>query len=211
MRASVVAMIAAATVATASLFRSRHGRWRCYVVRRSADARKPRVSTERAEHRLHRHILHETRHMPERASAPFAPIAPALPARLRRSSVITRREAMQLGVKRLLIVLSAVALLVPLAGAVRSSRSSRACDAFARDYARTASRQVRSFAAGLFGGLLRVGVGAAAGGGGAGAAIGGGAGASSGCPCGAQPRSEDHPLAAYRGPHGWLHPCKCGH
>ena len=33
----------------------------CYVVRATADARNPQVSTERAEHRLHRHILHELR------------------------------------------------------------------------------------------------------------------------------------------------------
>jgi hypothetical protein len=62
MRASVVAMIAVATVATASLIsqpaRAVEG---CYVVRATADARNPRVSTERAEHRLHRHILHEMR------------------------------------------------------------------------------------------------------------------------------------------------------
>ena len=63
MRASVVAMIAVTTVATASLIsqpaRAVEG---CYVVRATADARNPRVSTERAEHRLHRHILHEMRH-----------------------------------------------------------------------------------------------------------------------------------------------------
>jgi hypothetical protein len=88
---------------------------------------------------------------------------------------------MQLGVKRLLIVLSAGALLVPLAGAVPAiAASSRACDAFARDYARSASRQGQVVRRGLFGGLLGAGVGAAAGGASAGAAIGGGVGALSG-------------------------------
>lgn len=33
----------------------------CYVVRATADGRNQQVSTERAEHRLHRHILHELR------------------------------------------------------------------------------------------------------------------------------------------------------
>src|SRR6476469_5596533 len=50
--------------------------------------------------------------------------------------------------------------------------SSRACDAWARDYARNASRQGQVVRRGLFGGLLGVGIGAATGGGAAGAAIG---------------------------------------
>jgi hypothetical protein len=88
---------------------------------------------------------------------------------------------MQPGVKHILIVLSAAALLVPLAGASPArAASSRACDAWARDYARNASRQGQVVRRGLFGGLLGVGVGAAAGGAGAGAAIGGGVGALSG-------------------------------
>ena len=88
---------------------------------------------------------------------------------------------MQLGVKRLLILLSAGALLVPLAGAFPAiAASSRACDAFARDYARNASRQGQVVRRGALGGLLGLGIGAAAGGAGAGAAIGGGVGALSG-------------------------------
>jgi hypothetical protein len=62
MRALVVALIAIATIGVVSLIsqpaRALEG---CYVVRATADARNPRVSTERAEHRLHRHILHELR------------------------------------------------------------------------------------------------------------------------------------------------------
>jgi hypothetical protein len=58
--------------------------------------------------------------------------------------------------------------------------SSRACDAWARDYARNASRQGQVVRRGLFGGLLGVGIGAATGGAAAGAAIGGGFGALSG-------------------------------
>jgi hypothetical protein len=103
---------------------------------------------------------------------------------------------MQLGVKRLVIVLSAGALLVPLAGAVPAiAASSRACDAFARQYARDASRQGQVVRRGLLGGLL--GVGAAAGGAGAGAAVGGGVGALSGAH--ARQRKEDKIYrAAYR-------------
>src|SRR5262245_21281186 len=48
--------------------------------------------------------------------------------------------------------------------------SSRACDAFARDYARNASRQGQVVRRGVFGGLLGLGVGAATGGAAAGAA-----------------------------------------
>jgi hypothetical protein len=62
MRASVVAMMVVTTMAIASLISQQA--WAlegCYVVRATADARNPRVSTERAEHRLHRHILHELR------------------------------------------------------------------------------------------------------------------------------------------------------
>jgi H+/Cl- antiporter ClcA len=58
--------------------------------------------------------------------------------------------------------------------------SSRACDAFARDYERNASRQGQVVRCGALGGLLGLGIGAAAGGAGAGAAIGGGVGALSG-------------------------------
>jgi hypothetical protein len=57
---------------------------------------------------------------------------------------------------------------------------SGACDAFARDYARNASRQGQVVRRGALGGLLGLGIGAAAGGAGAGAAIGGGVGALSG-------------------------------
>src|SRR5215510_7287562 len=42
--------------------------------------------------------------------------------------------------------------------------SSRACDAFARDYARNANRQGQVVRRGVFGGLLGLGVGAATGG-----------------------------------------------
>lgn len=58
--------------------------------------------------------------------------------------------------------------------------SSRACDAFARDYARNASRQGQVVRRGALGGLLGLGIGAATGGAAAGAAIGGGVGALSG-------------------------------
>jgi len=58
--------------------------------------------------------------------------------------------------------------------------SSRACDAFARDYARNASRQGQVVRRGVFGGLLGLGVGAATGGAAAGAAIGGAVGGASG-------------------------------
>lgn len=58
--------------------------------------------------------------------------------------------------------------------------SSRACDAWARDYARNASRQGQTVRRGVFGGLLGLGIGAATGGAAAGAAIGGGVGALSG-------------------------------
>jgi hypothetical protein len=54
--------------------------------------------------------------------------------------------------------------------------SSRACDAWARDYARSASRQGQVARRGLFGGLLGAGIGAATGGAAAGAAIGGASG-----------------------------------
>lgn len=58
--------------------------------------------------------------------------------------------------------------------------SSRACDAFARDYARNASRQGQVVRRGALGGLLGLGIGAATGGAAAGAAIGGGVGVVSG-------------------------------
>src|SRR6476646_10689712 len=58
--------------------------------------------------------------------------------------------------------------------------SSRACDAWAREHARNASRQGQVVRRGLFGGLLGVGIGAATGGAAAGAAIGGGVGGVSG-------------------------------
>jgi hypothetical protein len=75
--------------------------------------------------------------------------------------------------------------------------SSRACDAWARDYARNASRQGQVVRRGLFGGLLGVGIGAATGGGAAGAAIGGGVGALSGAH--ARQRTADKIYwAAYR-------------
>ena len=74
------------------------------------------------------------------------------------------------------LVLSASALFFATAHAA----SSRACDAFARDYARNASRQGQVVRRGALGGLLGLGIGAAAGGAGAGAAIGSGVGALSG-------------------------------
>lgn len=75
--------------------------------------------------------------------------------------------------------------------------SSRVCDAWARDYARTASRQGQTVRRGLFGGLLGAGIGAAAGGAAAGAAIGGGVGALSGAH--ARQRTADKIYwAAYR-------------
>lgn len=62
MRASVAAMMVVATVATGTLIsQPLHAVEGCYVVRATADARNPRVSTERAEHRLHRYILRELR------------------------------------------------------------------------------------------------------------------------------------------------------
>lgn len=58
--------------------------------------------------------------------------------------------------------------------------SSRVCDAWARDYARAASRQGQTVRRGLLGGVIGLGIGAATGGAAAGAAIGGGVGAISG-------------------------------
>jgi hypothetical protein len=58
--------------------------------------------------------------------------------------------------------------------------SSRASDAWAREYARNASRQGQVLKRGMFGGLLGLGIGAATGGAAAGAAIGAGVGAGSG-------------------------------
>ena len=75
--------------------------------------------------------------------------------------------------------------------------SSRVCDAWARDYARNASRQGQVARRGLFGGLLGAGIGAATGGAAAGAAIGGGVGALSGAH--ARQRTADKIYwAAYR-------------
>ena len=75
--------------------------------------------------------------------------------------------------------------------------SSRVCDAWARDYARNASRQGQVARRGLFGGLLGAGIAAAAGGAAAGAAIGGGVGALSGAH--ARQRTADKIYrAAYR-------------
>src|SRR6478672_5229912 len=75
--------------------------------------------------------------------------------------------------------------------------SSRACDAWAREHARNASRQGQVVRRGLFGGLLGVGIGAATGGAAAGAAIGGGVGALSGAH--ARQRTADKIYwAAYR-------------
>lgn len=62
----------------------------------------------------------------------------------------------------------------------QAAPSSRVCDAWARDYARAASRQGQVVRRGVFGGLLGLGIGAATGGAAAGAAIGGGVGAISG-------------------------------
>jgi hypothetical protein len=62
MKISLATIMIVATIASASLISQQA--WAlegCYVVRATADARNPRVSTERAEHRLHRHILHELR------------------------------------------------------------------------------------------------------------------------------------------------------
>jgi hypothetical protein len=83
--------------------------------------------------------------------------------------------------KSLSVSLCALALLVS-GSYFESARSasSRACDAFARDYARNASRQGQVVRRGVLGGLLCVGIGAATGGAAAGAAIGGGVGALSG-------------------------------
>jgi H+/Cl- antiporter ClcA len=78
--------------------------------------------------------------------------------------------------------LCACALIVGLASAqtAAGAPSSRACDAFARDYARNASRQGQVVRRGAFGSLLGLGIGAATGGAGAGAAIGAGVGVGSG-------------------------------
>jgi hypothetical protein len=78
-----------------------------------------------------------------------------------------------------LCVLTFVLAAVPGSEPVYAA-SAMACDAFARDYARHASRQGQVVRHGLFGGLLGAGNGAAAGGAGAGAAIGGGVGLLSG-------------------------------
>jgi hypothetical protein len=79
--------------------------------------------------------------------------------------------------------------------------SSRACDAWARDYARNASRQGQVVRRGTFGALVGLGIGAATGGAAAGAAIGGGVGALSGTH--ARQRTADQIYwAAYRDSRG---------
>jgi hypothetical protein len=83
---------------------------------------------------------------------------------------------------RLTIRVCAVVLLlgaVPVEFAA-AAPSSRVCDAWARDYARAASRQGQVAKRGVLGGLLGLGIGAATGGAAAGAAIGAGVGAGSG-------------------------------
>jgi hypothetical protein len=83
--------------------------------------------------------------------------------------------------RRIKAVVSGAALLLVLGHAdLAEAASSRACDAFARDYARNASRQGQVVRRGVFGGLLGLGVGAATGGAAAGAAIGGAVGSASG-------------------------------
>ena len=82
-------------------------------------------------------------------------------------------------------------------GLPASAASSRACDAFARDYARNASRQGQVVRQGSIGALLGLGIGAIAGHPGAGAAIGAGAGTISGGAT--RSRDYDHIYrAAYR-------------
>src|ERR1700741_2757691 len=80
---------------------------------------------------------------------------------------------------------------------VVQAASSRACDAWARDDARHASRRGQVARRGLFGGLLGAGIGAATGGAAAGPARGGGVGALSGAH--ARQRTADKIYwAAYR-------------
>jgi hypothetical protein len=88
---------------------------------------------------------------------------------------------------------AAVALLLGALSFVPAhAASSRACDAWARDYARNASRQGQVVRRGTFGALVGLGIGAATG-----AAIGGGVGALSGTH--ARQRTADQIYwAAYR-------------
>jgi hypothetical protein len=105
------------------------------------------------------------------------------PIFLRRSFVIiiTERGEAIMKFKAVPIFLFALSMLIaPAYDGIAYAASSRACDAFARDYARNASRQGQVVRRGVLGGLLGVGIGAATGGAAAGAAIGGGVGALSG-------------------------------
>ncbi len=78
-------------------------------------------------------------------------------------------------------VCAAILLLGPVPIDVAAAApSSRVCDAWARDYARAASRQGQVVKRGVLGGLLGLGIGAATGGAAAGAAIGAGVGTGSG-------------------------------
>jgi hypothetical protein len=61
MKASIVAIAMLSATSVATISQPARAMDNCYVVRATADARNPQVSTERAEHRLHRHILHELR------------------------------------------------------------------------------------------------------------------------------------------------------
>lgn len=73
--------------------------------------------------------------------------------------------------------LFAVGLLIGLACVETvQAASATACDAYARDYARQASRQGQVVGGAARGSLIGLGIGAIAGGGGVGAAIGGGLG-----------------------------------
>jgi hypothetical protein len=92
---------------------------------------------------------------------------------------------------------SVALLLAALSFVPAHAASSRACDAWARDYARNASRQGQVVRRGTFGALVGLGIGAATGGPAAGAAIGGGVGALSGTH--ARQRTADQIYwAAYR-------------
>ena len=62
MRVSLLAFFAVGLCALAfQIFPAESGLENCYAVRATADARNQRVSRERAEHRLHRHIADEMR------------------------------------------------------------------------------------------------------------------------------------------------------
>ena len=83
--------------------------------------------------------------------------------------------------KTICTIVCATGLLIGSAGVdVAMAQSATACDAYARNYAKNASRQGQVLGRGAVGALMGAGIGAAFSGAGAGAAIGGGVGVISG-------------------------------